>query len=214
MLDRRRHALDTLRIRGALTINELARELRITRTAAANQVTRLVADGLVKAAGLKATGRRPSVTYALTAQADGAFHQAYETFAVDVLDQVARGGQAQVDRVLRQVGQRWISSDAPAVEKLSGDPRLQRATKLIAARGFMPTLERTDDRRYVLQNHNCPIARVCRAHHEAAGMVQHWIEALVGERVRRTNCIFEGGSACEYAIGAKPGKAIRRAATR
>ena len=214
MLDRRRLALNALRIRGKLTINELARELHITRTAAANQLARLLAEGLVVAAGLQATGRRPSITYGLTAQADRAFQQEYERFAVDVLDAVARGGEGQTARVLRQVGDRWISSDAPAVAKLSGDLRLKRATKLIAARGFMPTLEKAADRRYTLANHNCPIARVCSAHHQAAGMVKHWIEALVGGRVQRTNCIFEGGSACEYAIPAKLTKISRQPAAR
>ena len=51
-----------------------------------------------------------------------------------------RGGRGQIDRVLRGEGERWIASDAPAVRKLAGEPRLERATKLIAARGFMPTL--------------------------------------------------------------------------
>ena len=65
---RRRQALDSLRMRGGLTVNELARELRITRGAAANQITRLIADGLVVSSGLQASGRRPSVIYALTAK--------------------------------------------------------------------------------------------------------------------------------------------------
>src|SRR5215469_6074574 len=103
MLDRRRATLDTLRIRGGLTVNELASELRITRAAAANHIARLVADGLVTASGLKPSGRRPSVVYVLAGKADRLFHQEYDTFAVEVLDEIARGGKAQIERVLRGV---------------------------------------------------------------------------------------------------------------
>lgn len=200
MLDRRRATLDVLRIRGGLTVNELARELRITRAAAANHIARLVADGLVTASGLKASGRRPSVVYELAAKADRLFHQEYDSFAVDLMDEIARAGKGQIDRVLRGVGARWIAKDEPQVEKLSGEARLERAAKLIGARGFMPTLKKMGPRLHTLQNHNCPIARVCRAHHETAGMVKHWIEALFGGRIERSKCIYEGGHACEYAI--------------
>ena len=212
MHDRRRQALDALRIRGGLTVNELAHELRITRTAANNQVARLLADGLVASVGLKATGRRPGLVNSLTPKADKDFHQEYESFAIDVLDEIVRsGGEAQLDRILRRVGERWIAADAPAVEKLSGEARLERAKKLIAARGFMPTLEKAADRTHTLSNHNCPISRVCAAHHQAAGMVRHWIEALVGTRVQRSQCIFEGGAACEYGIPVRSSKAARKA---
>ena len=209
MLDRRRLALDALRMRGGLTVNELASELRVTRTAAKNHVDRLLAEGLVAASGLRASGRRPGVVYSLTAEADRAFHQEYDSFANDVLDEIARRGDGQVDRVLRGVGDRWIANDAPSVRSLSGEPRLARVTKLIAARGFMPTLEKTSSRCHLLQNHNCPIAQICRAHHQAAGMVKRWIEALVGRRVAQTNCIYKGGHVCAYELDAKLGKKSR-----
>jgi predicted ArsR family transcriptional regulator len=209
MVDRRRLALNALRVRGQLTVNELADELQITRTAATNQLARLIADGMVGATGLRSTGRRPSVVYSLTSEADRAFHEAYDALANDVLTEIGRGGREKVQRVLRGVGDRWIAGDVPSVEKLSGEARLDRAKKLIAVRGFMPTLERAADRRRVLRNHNCPILRVCRAHHEAADMVKRWVEALVGRKIRRSACIFQGGHACEYALGV-PARATRR----
>src|ERR1700686_1013863 len=155
MHDRRRLALDALRIRGGLSINELARQLRLTRTASANHVARLLADGLVTPIGLRPGARRPSVIYGLTPRADSAFHQEYETFAVDLLDELARVGTPQLDRALRGVGGRWIARDEPAVHALRGSERLERAAKIMAARGFMPSLERTD-RSQVLRVHNCP----------------------------------------------------------
>ncbi len=206
MHDRRRLALDALRIRGGLTVNELARQFRLTRTAAANQVARLLADGLVAPTGLRPGVRRPSVIYGLTPQADRAFHQEYETLAVDVLDEVARTGTKQLDRILRGVGDGWIARDKPAVRLLRGQDRLERATKILAARGFMPSLEQTG-RAYVLRNHHCPIVRVCTAHHQAADMVKRWVQALVGTPVRRTGCICLGSQACEYSLAARPTRA-------
>ncbi len=199
MHDRRRLALDALRIRSALTVNELATELRLTRAASANHLARLLAEGLVVPTGLRSGKRRPSVMYGLTARADSAFHQEYEKFAIDLLDEVARPGPGAVSRILRRVGDRWIARDLPEVETLRGATRLDRATKTIATRGFMPSLERAG-RSYVLRNHNCPISKICGAHHEAADMVKRWVEALLGAQVQRKSCICQGGRACEYRV--------------
>lgn len=211
MHDRRRLALDALRIRGGLTVNELARQLRLTRTASAHQLARLLADGLATQVGLRPGVRRPSVIYGLTPQADRAFHQEYETLAVDVLDEVARAGTTQLDRVLRGVGDRWIARDKSSVQLLRGPARLERATKILAARGFMPSLEQTG-RSYVLRNHHCPIVRVCVAHHEAPDMVKRWIQALVGTPLRRTGCICLGDQTCEYSLASKAKSSARQSA--
>jgi len=199
MHDRRRLVLDALRVRGALTLDELARELRLTRTATANHLARLQANGLVTRVGLRAGKRRPSITYGLTEQADRSFPQEYETLALHVLDETARAGSEQLDRVLRRVGERWLARDLPPVRSLRGRPRLERAVQIVAERGFMPSLE-PSSRGLALRNHNCPIARACGAHHQVADMVKRWVEALVGTRVQRTACICKGAPACEYSI--------------
>jgi predicted ArsR family transcriptional regulator len=206
MHDRRRLALDALRLHGGLTLNELCRELRLTRTAAANRLAQLRAEGLVVEAGLRPGKRRPSVVYALAPEADRVFPQAYERMAVDLLDEISRRGARYLRQILQRVGRRWIARDAEALQKLPRHARIEAGTKVLAARGFMPALE-AGATSYTLRNHNCPIARVCGAHHEAADMVKQWIEALYGTPVQRSSCICLGARYCEYTVRRK----LRRA---
>lgn len=200
MHDRRRLALDALRLRGGLTLNELCRELHLTRTAAANRLAQLRAEGLVVEIGLRSGKRRPSVVYGLAPQADRAFPQAYEGLAVDVLDEISQRGTRYLKQILQRVGNRWLEREAAPLRKLPRRARIEAATKIIAARGFMPALD-AGPTGFTLRNHNCPIARVCDAHHEAADMVKQWIEALYGTPIERSSCICLGARCCEYIAG-------------
>jgi predicted ArsR family transcriptional regulator len=197
MHDRRRAALDALRMHGGLTIDELARTLRIARTASANHLARLRADGMVAPQGLRQGKRRPSVVYGLTPAADRHFHQEYETFAVELLDEIERGSPRQLERLMRRVGDRWVARDLPLVLGLRGQARSARALEIVSSRGFMPTYERKP-RGFVLRNHNCPIAQICRAQGDAISMVRRWLGALLDVRLRNTACICRGAPACEY----------------
>ena len=199
MHDRRRLAVEALRAQGGLTVNELAKELKLTRTAAANHIATLLAEGLISRMGLHAGSRRPSVIYGLTPQAERVFHEEYEPFVLDLLDEIAKRGPACIDQTMRKIDKRWIARDRPTVRTLRGQERLEAATRILEAHGFMPTVEKVNNR-YVLRNRNCPIVRICRAHRETAEMVKRWIASLLGVSVVRRGCICRGDPACEYTL--------------
>lgn len=210
MRDRRRVILDLLRVRDGLTVADVGRELRLTRTAAASHMARLLAEGSVQRVGLRPGKRRPSVVFSLTPQADRLFHQEYEQFALDLLAELKRESGTRLNYAIRRIAEKWIARDAPALAGLRGRARFERATNLLAHHGLMPVLE-AHGNRHVLRQHNCPILSLCRDNREAPELLRRWIEGLFGTSVKRTQCICQGARSCAYEIGSLPAKARGRA---
>lgn len=204
MQDTRHRIVELLRIRGGQTIEDLARALRLTRTAVVSHLSSLQAEGLVSRGGLRPGRRRPSTLYVATAAADAVFPKAYKEFASAVLDELRREGPETFAHVVSRLGDRWMAQDLPRVEGLGGQARLEMMQRILAERGFLPTLERRLGG-YTLREHNCPVMALAAAHPEICTTVHRWLEALAGVRLERVRCMSQGESFSEYVARDVPG---------
>jgi predicted ArsR family transcriptional regulator len=193
----RRHILELLRTRTGQTVSELSASLHLTRTAVLNHLATLQADGLVIRRGLRPGKRRPSIVYEVTPSADAAFPKTYDAFAADVLQALRDQGPATVGRTLRRVEAQWIARDLPRVQKLRGRARTEMVSRILAERGFLPTLQ-SDHDGYVLREHNCPVMRLAIDYLEVCDTIHRWMEALFGTSLRRTHCMRRGEAFSEY----------------
>ena len=182
-------------------MEDLVAALGVTRTAVVSHLKALQADGVAARRGLRAGSRRPSVVYELTEAADRLFPKAYEAFAALVLDELKRTSPTALRRILRRVGAQWIAEDLPRVQKLSGRARWERVQEILAERGFMPALDRTPSG-WVLREHNCPVMRLANEHPEVCDTIHHWLEALFGVSLARTQCLRNGDPYSAYTIRA------------
>lgn len=201
MHDTRQRIVELLRVHGGRTVNDLARDLRLTRTAVTSHLAALQAEGLVARQGLQPGRRRPRVLYTLTPQADTLFPKAYDAFAAGLMEELRREGTGRLRAVVRRVGDRWIARDLPRVEGLRGRARLERAREILAERGFLPTLERAG-KATVLREHNCPVMQLALQHPEVCDMVHRWLEALFDTRMERVQCLRRGDAYSEYVLDA------------
>ena len=200
MRDRSGNLLDLMRMRSEVTVDELATELRLTRPTVVNHLNSLMGDGLVKRAGLRRGSRRPSVVYKLTANADRMFPQGYEEFLSDVLEELSSRRPSSSKRVICGVLHRWIARDLPSVKGLRGEQRVGRALDVLSRRGFMPTLEGPRWRR-VVQQHNCPLRRLCERYPDVRDLISRWIRTLFGAPLTRSGCVAIGNTSCSYVLG-------------
>lgn len=199
MRDTREQIVELLRLHDGRTVEELVKALGVTRTSITSRLAALQAEGLVERQGLRPGRRRPSVVYALTASSDALFPKTYDDFAAEVLEELRREGQGNLARLLRRVGDRWIARDLPRVKGLRGRERLERATEILAERGFMPSLNPTPEG-YLLREHNCPVMRLAVAHPEVCNMIHRWLEALFGTTLTRVRCMRQGDAFSDYTI--------------
>jgi predicted ArsR family transcriptional regulator len=200
MRDRPRNLLDLMRVRGDVTVDELAAELKLTRTTIVNHLNRLMGEGYVRRSGLRRGRRRPSVVYKLTPSADRIFPQLYEEFLNDVLEDLGSRRPPTIKQVICDVRDHWIARDLPVVKGFRGKQRINRALDILSKRGFMPALQRRG-RVAVLQQYNCPLVRLCERYPDVPDMILRWIKALFGTPTTRSGCIAMGNASCSYVLG-------------
>jgi len=197
MQETRRHIVELLRIRGGQTVQDLVAALGLTRTAVISHLGVLLADGFVTRHGLRRGKRRPSVIYQTTRLADSAFPQAYESFAVAVLNALKENAPSALRAALWRVGEEWVERDRHRVARLKGQARVEAMRQILEERGFLPELKRGDNT-YVLREHNCPVLRLATDHPEICDGVHRWMESLVGTPLVRVRCMRRGDPFSEY----------------
>ncbi|SRR5579871_4339976 len=193
----RRRIVELLRVRGGLTISELGRILRLTRTAVVNHLHALLAEGLVARGGVRAGRRRPSALFVATQAADAIFPKTYREFGALLMEALKREDATVFARVLARLGNEWLTQDLPAVQHFQGRPRIEAVRQILTDRGFLPSLE-WDARGYTLREHNCPVMALVAAHPEICMTVHQWLEALVGQPLTRIRCLSRGDPVSEY----------------
>jgi predicted ArsR family transcriptional regulator len=201
MHETRERIISLLRLHGSYTIDGLCVALGLSRTAVRSHLTGLRAEGLVHRGGLQQGRRRPSNVYELTPEADRLFPKIYDEFATALIGEIRQQRPDELQRYLERIADRWIARDAPRVDGRHGRDRIERATQVLADRGFIPVIERMANG-YRLQEHNCPLMRLTAEYPEVCSMVHQWLEALFGTRLNRVQCLRLGDPFSAYEVPA------------
>ena len=107
LLDSSRGRIVTLLRRGALTVDDIASELRVTRSAIRAQITGMERDGVVRRAGQRPGTTRPSHVFELTPEVEQLLSSAYIPLLSQLVDVFAAGLPAdQLETMLRQAGKK------------------------------------------------------------------------------------------------------------
>lgn len=187
-----------LRRRGH-TVEELARELRLTDNGVRAHLATLERDGLVRQQGLQRRGSgggKPAYVYELTGEAERLFSQAYEPVLRRLLDVLSEQlGPREAEAVLRGVGHRMAEGRRAAAGGIR--ERLGAAVEALNGLGGMAELEE-EDGRFVIRSYGCPLASVVEEHPEVCRMVEALVAEIAGVSVRercdrgeRPRCRFE-----------------------
>jgi predicted ArsR family transcriptional regulator len=199
MGETRERVVELLRLDGSHTVESLCVALGLSRTAVKSHLTALRAEGLVRRRGLQPGTRRPSNVYELTPEADRLFPKAYDEFAGVLINEIRRQRPNELEGYLERIADQWIARDASQVDGLRSLERVERATRVLAERGFMPVLEQVPDG-YRVQEHNCPLMKLTTEHPEVCAMVHRWLEALFGAQLKRVQCLRLGDPFSAYTL--------------
>lgn len=173
--------------RKAMTIDELAADIGVTRTAIRAHLATLQQDGAVEQRGVQRGVSKPARTYGVTTEAELLLSRAYVPILTQLLHVLAnRMPSQEFDTILREVGRRLMAGHVTGQGTI-----LERA---IAASAFLNelggTTEVAEERgRYVIRGYGCPIAAATSEHPEACNALESLLSEFVGKPV--TKCCEE-----------------------
>jgi predicted ArsR family transcriptional regulator len=194
--------LDYMKRHGSSTIPAMAESLELSVETVRTHLVAMVDEGLVARDGRRIRGRgRPEILYVLTDAAEALFPNREGALLTEFVEFLKLGGKTDLIREFFDVRVRDRRGAALArVEGLTGEARLNEASRVLAEEGFMPEIDRDDEGRPVLRLTHCPLRRLVDVTRAPCRAELGFVRELLGSALVRVAYIPSGDSACCYAL--------------
>lgn len=184
---------------GALTADEMARRLHLTRSAIRVQLVAMEEDGVVRKSGKRAGTTRPSLVFELTPEAEQLLSRAYIPLLVQLISELTAALPAdRVEALLRDTGRKLarqlMSGTTPAGSLRS---RAANASAMLNTQLAASTSVEANGH-LVIRGTGCPLAAITGRHPGVCLAMESLLAEAVGAPVReccdrtdRPRCAFE-----------------------
>ncbi|MCL6693416.1 HTH domain-containing protein [Pseudomonas sp. R3.Fl] len=178
-----------------MSIDELAEQLAVTRTAVRQHLAALERDALVLRGPLRPTGRRPEQLYQLGPRGRELFPRQYQLLADLLIGEVAQliGHDALV-ALMRKLGERMAAEleHAPVDEA--------RIVEHMNAAGYEAQLIARSGGEPEIVAHNCVFHHLASRHPEVCELDLALLGRLGGAVVEHRECMLRGGQVCRFQL--------------
>ncbi|HTW85297.1 MAG TPA: helix-turn-helix domain-containing protein [Candidatus Sulfotelmatobacter sp.] len=193
-----------LRERHSASAFDLADLLGLSPNAIRQQLVVLERDGLVAGHSVRRSRTKPTVEYALTAEADRYFPQRYDKMLNAVLREIRHaGGDEAVKGIFDRIGHRSGERLGAAVADKPAEERIAALVSVLKASGVTADMQRTERGTIVLHEHCCPYASVVAENPEACSAIHTILEHVVPGQAQQTESLATGGNECRFEINVR-----------
>jgi predicted ArsR family transcriptional regulator len=199
----KRRLLELMKRRGEITLDDAMEEIDRARATLRDHLNQLGRDGLVARRTQKQGRGRPSMCYRMTPSAERLFPGQEGSLFADFLTHLQEQGhedliedffdsfwEARLDKVKQRLSEPLETAGVHQI--------VETLEEVLREDGFMPDVHVEDDR-VVVEECNCPFARIVEATDLPCASETCFYEALFG-RVERTRHIPSGDTACAYEL--------------
>ncbi len=186
------------------TVSNLIRALGVTRTAVAEQLSELLAAGLVERSTQRLTGRgRPHHVYQATPAAMVLLFAGNQRLVAPAIWQAVReiGGERMARKVLKRVSRTLAEHYTSQITATRPADRLRQFIELLSAEGGLLEAVENGDGRWVLHKRSCPFLSMVDEERSVCFIDREMLGTVVGRPVRQTACRHEGDPCCTFEIG-------------
>lgn len=188
--------------RDALSIDAIARELDLSRTAIQQHMTVLQRDGFIEPGETVKTAGRPIQTYVLSESGIALFTKQYSWFSSLLLDELKQQlGSDGLKHFLHKLGTHQATALLNRVKGMSVNDRIQAITELMQDMGYEASiLEQSDSEHPVINACNCVYHDLAQKYPEVCQFDQAMLSVLSDSNVEMTECMAKGGCACRFSF--------------
>ena len=179
------------------TIEELAKEISVTKNAVRAQIAFLAREGIVEIQGVFKSARRPGALYGLSPGSDLSFSRAYPVVLSHLIHVLANQlPQEAFMAVMQELGQRLAGS----TPRPSGDPqeRIRAALKFLKTLGSLGQMTQ-EDGKVIITSLVCPIARAVAVDARVCTAMETLLRELTGLPVEE-RCNRAEQQGCRFII--------------
>jgi predicted ArsR family transcriptional regulator len=190
-----------LKKNGALSIEDLSKELHITSMGIRQHLLSLERKGLIDYIAKRQGIGRPAFLYKLTEKAETLFPKTYDSFIINVFKDIEKhDGRQKIEEIFQWRRNRLLKDAREAIaDKKTIHDKVYRLKDFLESEGYFADVSDTDHH-YLLQLSNCPIYKLAAEFDEACKNDLQFYKELLGKEVTREECIIEGSHSCIYSI--------------
>ncbi len=186
--------------RASHTVDDLAQALGLSGNAVRAHLVALERDGLVQQHGRRPSGGKPASAYTLTPEAESLFPKAYGGLLRLVLATVlARYGRAELETILRAVGQELVPVLHARVAGETLDDRLDAAKQVWENLGGLADVRR-EGAHYVLEEVSCPLKEIVIQYPEACQLALALLQTVLDTTVVYEHCLRDTEPFCKFEV--------------
>jgi predicted ArsR family transcriptional regulator len=184
---------------GALTSDDIARTVGLTRSAVRVQITAMERDGIVRRVGKRPGTTRPSLLFQLTPEVEQSLSKAYVPMLAQLVRVFAEVLPAQqMNSILRRTG-KALAKELTRGKQPAGNLRARVAAASQMLNDQLGATTRVENGgRIVIRGFGCPLAALTATHRGVCLALESLVTEIVGTRVReccerneRPRCCFE-----------------------
>lgn len=184
------------------TVDELMEGTGVTRTAVAQQLSELVAAGLLERTTERLAGRgRPHHRYTTTHAALLLLFATHERHLGPLVWRAIQSvcGDELAENVLDELSLRLAERYRRRITETTPEGRLRRMNDLLSEEGVVVEVDEHDGN-ITLRQLSCPFAMMFEETRVACCMDQKVMSHVVGKPVRRISCRHDGDPCCVFEI--------------
>ena len=165
----RKVILSMLKTQGALSVQDLAKQLGITEMAVRRHIHSMEKDDLLEAKLVRQAMGRPTSVYNLAPQADELFPKKYSQLTLDLLDELLEDeGHDKIERLFEGRQGKLEARYQSRMQAKSLEDRVAELALIQNENGYMVDWSAQGEDTYIFNEHNCPNCE--GGQHVSAGM--------------------------------------------
>ena len=165
------------------------------------QLSLLEGNDLIVSRKQKQKIGRPLQRYYLTERGHESFERRYAELAVDLLSGVrSLDSKARITQIfdLRRKGQ--VEKYRERVQGKTLETRVYQVTRILSENGYMAKWEKLGEKKYLIREMNCAVAKVAKKFPQACIDEQHFLSELLQAKVTRKHHILHKDEFCSYLV--------------
>ncbi len=183
-----------------VTVDGIATDLGVTRTAVTQHITSLERDGYVERKESIATGGRPSRVFGLSERGIHLFPKNYDLFSLKTLEAlISIIGTKKAKKVLEQLGQSLGAELGEKLRRISLNEKMPEITNAMQELGFDAQLVgKSKKSAPEIKAFNCIYHSLAQAHPDVCELDLALLREASGANVEHLTCMAKGHNVCQF----------------
>ena len=183
-----------------LTIDDLAKELKISRNAVQQHTLALEKGGYIEKGELTSTGGRPSQVYVLSEKGVDLFPKQYSWFSELLLGSLkSQLGTEGLEIKMHEIAKNLAESLKPKLTGMSLSEKIFEVSRIMQELGFESEVDEGEGFPSIVA-HNCVYHHLAKEFEEVCQLDRSLLESLLDREINHEECIIKGGEVCKFKI--------------